>query len=303
MSLQFRFPSPASSDDGRQPQDRSSKGAPPPPDWLMVTLVVCVVLVLSGLSLLSGRRNAAAEDLPSPAPAITAAPTPKPTPSSEPASTPQPSYDWTQPVPEGESADPETWFQDAVFIGDSRVEGLHSFSGIKGGEFLTYTGLTIYEVDNGKEVIRQGDKKLPLLEALSRKSCGKIYIALGINELGYFDADGFAETYGRVIDKLRECQPDAAIYVQAIIPVNTAKCGTNNQPYYITNEAIRSYNEALAAMAGEKKVFLLDVPQSLIDEDGEALADYSSDGVHFKKEGYVVWLEDLLRHTADPDSI
>ncbi len=300
MPLPFR---PTPSPDGEKPQGTPRRPGEAPPDWLMVTLVVCVVLVLAGLSLLSGRKNAAASELPEPTPTTAVTPTPDPTPTPEPTPTPKAAYDWSQPVPEGECADPETWFRDAVFIGDSRVDGFHSFSGVKGGEFLTYTGLTIYEVDEDKEVIRQGDKKLPLLEALAQKTCGKIYIALGVNELGYFDAQGFRETYGRVIDKLRECQPGADIYVQAIIPVNTAKCEAHDQPYYITNATIQDYNKALAALAGEKEVFLLDVPQALVDENGEVLDNYSSDGVHFKKEGYKLWLEDLLRHAVDPGSL
>lgn len=284
-----------------EPQKASMAASPPhreaPPDWLMVALVVCVVLVLSGLSLLSGhQQSVAAGATPTPAPTPTATPIPTPTP--EPTPTPLPAYDWAQSVPKEESAAPETWFQDAVFIGDSRVDGLHSFSGIQGCAFLTHNGLTIYEVEEGKEVIRQEDRKVSLLTALKQGSYNKIYIALGVNELGYFDAAGFGKTYGKVIDRIRESQPNAAIYVQAIIPVNTQKCKANKQPYYITNEAITEYNAALADMAREKQVFLLAPPQALLGEDGEALADYSSDGVHFKKEGYKLWLEDLLTHTA-----
>lgn len=298
MSLPYRSGQPPAA------REDPSKAAPPPrreppPDWLMVTLVVCVVLILSGLFLLSDRRQSMAADT-TPAPTPTAAPTPTPTP--EPTPTPKASYDWSQPVPVGESADPETWFQDAVFIGDSRIDGLHSFSGIQGGAFLTHTGLTIYEVEEGEEVIRQGEKKVSLLEALAQKTCGKIYISLGVNELGYFNAQGFGETYGKVIDRIRESQPDAAIYVQAIIPVNTQKCEDHDQPYYITNQAILSYNEALADMAAQKKVFFLAPPEALLGEDGETSADYSSDGVHFKKEGYKLWLEDLLAHTVDPEA-
>lgn len=282
--------------------EKPAKAAPSgrreaPPDWLMVTLVVCVVLVLSGLFLLSDRRQSVAADA-TPTPALTATPTPEPTLTPEPTPTPLPAYDWTQGVPEEASADPETWFQDAVFIGDSRVDGLHTFSGIQGGTFLTHTGLTIYEVEEGKEVIRQGDKKVSLLTALAQGSYRKIYLSLGVNELGYFNAEGFGETYGKVIDRIRESQPDAAIYVQAIIPVNTPKCKSNKQPYYITNEAIAEYNASISDMAQQKQVFFLEPPQTLLGEDGEALDEYSSDGVHFKKEGYKLWLEHLLTHTA-----
>jgi len=190
------------------------------------------------------------------------------------------------------------WFSDAVFIGDSRTDGFKLYSGVEGADFLDYTGITVYDVMDGKEVIRSGEKKISILDALAQKTYGKVYISLGVNELGYNDSADFAETYGRFLDAVAERQPDAAVYVQALIPVNTAKCQANDQPYYVTNEAISSYNEALAGLTAEKKVYFLAVPETLLDENGEVQRELSTDGVHFKKDGYVLWLADLMTHTG-----
>jgi len=195
--------------------------------------------------------------------------------------------------------DQEEWFADAVLIGDSRMDGFHLYSGVtKEADFLVHTGLTVYEVVNGKEVIRRGEKKVSVLAALDGKSYGKVYLALGVNELGYKDAQDFADTFGKLVDELRERLPDAAIYLQGIIPVNTEKCKAHSQPYYVTNENIAAYNEALAAMAAEKEVFFLSPPDALLDENGETSADLSADGVHFKRDGYALWLEYLTTHTG-----
>jgi len=247
---------------------------------------------------------------PTPSAPPTAPPTPEPAPESEPPTTPAPTPTPVQndPPPQEEegqaSAEPITpadsgsWFSDAVFIGDSRVAGFRLYSGVTTeATFLDHTGLTIYEVKEGKKVIRRGDQKVSVLDALASGSYGKVYIALGVNELGYFDPEGFAQTCGEVVESIRELLPDARIYIQSLIPVNTEKCKANDIPYYITNEGVVSYNTALSNYFAEKDVYLLGIPEDLVDENGEILKDYSADGVHFKKDGYVLWLNYLTAHT------
>lgn len=200
---------------------------------------------------------------------------------------------------ESDAVEQETWFSDAVFIGDSRTDGFHLYSGItSAADFLDHTGVSVYDILDEKKVIRRGGEKFSILSLLAEKQYGKIYIALGVNELGYFDPDDFADAYGRLIDAIRACQEDAAIYVQSIIPVNTADCKKYEQRYYVTNEAIASYNEALATISEEKQVYLLNVWEPLVDENGELQAELSADGVHLKREGYERWLSYLTTHAG-----
>lgn len=265
-----------------------------PPQWLMCILMLCLSALLAAwLAHPAGPLTIRAmPEVPTP----TAVPTPAPAPSPTPESAPAPDY--SLPVPAGEAVAAE-WFDDAVFIGDSRTDGLHLFSGVSAkAVFLESTGLTVYEVMEGKEVIRLGREKVSVLDALAQNTCGKVYISLGVNELGYYDPDDFARVYGTLIDAVRECQPNARLYIQSIIPVNTAKCKANDVPYYVTNEGIASYNEALAALCAEKEVWRVDVDRAFADDTGEVPADLSADGVHFKKEGYALWLDYLATHTG-----
>lgn len=272
-----------------------------PPAWLMVILAACVALILLALiSRQMGVPQAAAVTPPAEETTLpTPEPTPVPTPTPEPTPTPTPEPDWSQPVPESDAVEQEEWFSDAVFIGDSRTDGLRLYSGITTeANFLEHTGITVYEILDGKKVIRQEGEKLPILEVLAQKQYGKVYISLGVNELGYNAPQSFAETYGKLIDAVRDCQEDAKIYVQAIIPVNTTDCKNNQQPYYVTNDNIVPYNETLAAMAQEKKVYFVNVAEVMEGEDGELEDDLSADGVHFKKAGYQRWLDYLITHTG-----
>lgn len=314
---------------GQSSRQRRKKRSQRPPRWLMGVLSLCLALVVIGLvarSLRPGEppevgAKAAEETLqatetptvsePVATAAPTAAPTPAPAPeavvTAAPTSAPMPT-----PVPQapeketGEESAPESvtpkdsgsWFSDAVFIGDSRVEGFRLYSGVTSeATFLDHTGLTVYEVKEGKKVIRRGDQKVSVLDALDGGTYGKVYLALGVNELGYFNPKGFAETTGEVVELIREKLPDTRIYIQSLIPVNTEKCKANDIPYYITNEGITGYNEALATYFADKDVYLLGIPDGLTDENGEMLRDYSADGVHLKKDGYVLWLNYLTDHT------
>lgn len=279
--------------DSPQPRRRGRRQRPPSPRRWMAALAACLtVLALIAVLLRPWERFGPVADVdasapPSDAPTLDAvAPT-------VPPEDPAPS-----PVSPAEPLDSDAWFSDAVFIGDSRVDGLQLYSGITTkATFLEHTGLTVYEVRDGKKVIRRDGQKISVLDALSGESYGKVYIALGINELGYFDPTGFAETFGEVVERVKELLPDAKIYIQSLIPVNTEKCKANDAAYYITNEGIASYNEALAAYFADKEVYLLGVPETLVDENGEMLSEYCADGVHFKKDGYVLWRSYLEAHT------
>lgn len=287
------------------------------PWWPVVLALVglaLMVLALAGraLSRTGGERAAdpvaegtrAASLAPISTPVSTATPTPDPgleTATPPPAQTPdlaqmgaEEAEASLEPV---EVVDSGGWFADAVLIGDSRVAGLRLYSGITPeAAFLDHTGLTVYEVKEEKQVIRRGEQKISVLEALSGTSYAKVYLALGVNELGYFDPQGFAETYGDVVEAIRERLPEAKVYIQSIIPVNTAKCKANKTPYYITNEEIALYNEALKDYFAQGDVYLLGVSEDLLDENGEVSGGLSADGVHFKRDGYVIWLNYLSAH-------
>lgn len=296
----------SSASPNRPPRRRRRPGGQPPPPWLMAVLSLCLFVVVAAILTKPSR--------PGEKPGAVAVGTGETgTPSGAPTAEPAPTTDSPAPAAqepvqppeqekaadrEGEATEEGSWFSDAVFIGDSRVEGLRLYSGITSeATFLDHTGLTIYEVKEGKRVIRRGDQKISVLDALADGAYGKIYIALGVNELGYFNPEGFAETCGEVVETIREKLPDARIYLQSLIPVNTAKCAANDIPYYITNEGVAAYNEALTEYFADREVVLLGIPDGLVDENGEVLEEYSADGVHFKKEGYILWLNELAAHT------
>ncbi len=264
----------------------------------LIPLTLLILLLAAGCA---SSQLPSAETTPSPPSSVPAESTPAPTPTPTPEPTPTPTpYDYTAPVPETEAV-ADDWFADAVFIGDSRTDGLRLYSGIRDVDFLCYKGLTVFDVMNDKAVIQTDEEKIGVFQALEGKEYSKIYLMLGINELGYNYDQGFADTYGAVVDKLKELDPDADIYLQSLIPVNEETCRATGQPDYVTNEQIAVYNEIIAAIAGEKKVYYVNVKEVMVDESGVLPADASSDGIHFHKDGYKTWYEYLKTHTAEEE--
>lgn len=186
----------------------------------------------------------------------------------------------------------DDYFADALFLGDSRTVGMKEYGGL--GDIATFyasTGMTIYKLFDA-EIVELPDQseKLTIEEALQHQSFAKIYIMVGINEMGTGTLERFVETYKAAVEHLQELQPDAIIYIQAILKVTTDR---SNKGDYINNEGIEARNEALSQLADGKKIFYVDANPAVCDEDGGMVKDYTFDGVHLKAKYIELWKEYL----------
>lgn len=212
-----------------------------------------------------------------------------------------PPYDFSRPVPEREAVE-NSYFDDAAFVGDSRTNGFMLYSGIGTGENLAANGVSIFRLSERKSLTIDGEKYTPL-EALSLKQYGKVYIALGVNELGYNNDKGYYEKFCAAIDEIRRSQPNAVIYIQGLIPVNEDQYLAATGHDYLTNDHLRVYNQLMQQVAEEKKVVYVDVYEAFVDENGSLPEGDSRDGVHLYKESCQRWLEYLKTHTVDFDTL
>ncbi len=212
-----------------------------------------------------------------------------------------PPYDFSQPVPEREPVE-NSYFDDAAFVGDSRTDGFMLYSGIGTGENLAANGVSIFRLAERKSLTIDGEKYTPL-EALALKQYGKIYIALGVNELGYNNDKGYYEKFCAAVDEVRRVQPNAVIYIQSLIPVNEAQYLAATGHDYLTNDHLRIYNQLMQQVAEEKKVAYVNVYEAFADENGSLPEGDSRDGVHLYKESCQRWLEYLRTHTVEFDTL
>ena len=192
----------------------------------------------------------------------------------------------------------DSYFDDAVFIGDSRTVGMYEYGGLeKTSTFYASTGLTIYKMFDSAIVSVPGQKKkITVEEALSQKQFSKIYLMIGINEMGTGTVESFMKAYGEAVQHLQELQPDAVIYLQAIMKVTTERSAQGD---YITNEGIEARNAEIAKLADDRKIFFLDVNPLICDETGGMAASYTYDGVHLKAQYIPIWLDFLKEHAVE----
>lgn len=194
------------------------------------------------------------------------------------------------PVPEGGPVE-DTYFEDAAFLGDSRTEGFHLYSGLKAGAYYYSVGATVESVFSKKVETPVG--KMPLLDAMAEEDFGKIYVMLGVNELGWSKTETFHDQYAKVIDRLRSDHPDAEIILQSILPVSAKQ---EKKKTYVNNGRIAAYNEVIFQLAEEKDCALVDAAEAVTDENGCLRAAWSPDGVHLNIKGCQAWLEYLRTH-------
>lgn len=191
----------------------------------------------------------------------------------------------------------DDYFSDALFIGDSRTVGMYEYGGLEEtATFYASTGLTIYKMFDAAIVEVPGQRqKITIEEALQERSFGKIYLMIGINEMGTGTVETFTVKYREVLEHLRELQPEAIIYIQGILKVSSERSAQGD---YINNEGIEARNRELEKLADNENIFYLDVNPMVCDETGGLVDSYTFDGVHLKAKYIQIWKDFLKEHAV-----
>lgn len=178
----------------------------------------------------------------------------------------------------------ESYFDDVLFIGDSRTCGLRDWNRLGDADYFCNVGMTVFSV-NSERTSDNSFSDMKLSELLAEREYGKIYIALGINECGY-GAEKLSAAFRELVDQLRQAQPDAVIVVNSIMTVGRGKAASAS---HFSLENIEMINTALSGLADGETVFYLDVNEVFADEEGYLPEEVSGDGCHLYGEYYEVW--------------
>ena len=191
-------------------------------------------------------------------------------------------------VPECEMVS-DSYFDDAVFLGDSLSVGMEAYSGLDNATFICRTSMSVGGVFNKES---DGTNLVDKVKAANPK---KIYVMLGVNEyLVPTNMETVINKFVALIDRLKEDNPEAKIYIQSILPYSKAKQDSGR----IKNDVIYDYNEALLKLTEEKDVYFIDVYNAIKDEDGAMRAELTSDGIHLGGEGCTLWTNYLKTHAV-----
>lgn len=172
-------------------------------------------------------------------------------------------------------------FQGDCFIGDSRTQALFNTSQIATADFLCGIGLNISSVITTDSVMKP----------LETNKYRNIYIEFGVNELGWNSLDTFETCYTDFLNKVKELQPDANIYVQSIIPVTKSKSDSND---VYTLDNVEKFNKRVKKAAKAAGIPYLDITRGICGKSRVLPEAASTDGVHMGKTYNDKWLDYLI---------
>lgn len=184
-----------------------------------------------------------------------------------------------------EELSPVEFFRDTLFIGDSRTMGLSEYADLNNAAVFADTGMNIYRLYTKKNSVQGQDAYLE--DILSKKSYRKIYLMLGINELGYDEAQT-VKRYEEEVLNLQKRQPDAEIVLEANLHVTAAR---SNRDEIFNNEGINRINENIKMIAEKYGFTYIDVNELFDNEEGALNPEYTHDEVHVYGKYYQQWAD------------
>ena len=110
---------------------------------------------------------------------------------------------------------------------------------------------------------------------------------LGINELGY-DFEYIQKKYQETLEKIREIQKDAIIYLCANMHITEEH---SRQDEIYNNENVNRVNEMICKLAQQENLYYIDVNELFDDENGCLSMEYSSDSFHVYGKYYMEWVD------------
>lgn len=269
---------------------------------LCLILTAVLILSFSSCGIFKGNGAKAGESSPSPQvsdPDAVVQPPQKEQQTEESAAPESPSPSPSAELPQGpdltaKEAKDDDFFADAAFMGNSLMDGFRMFSGLTTCDYYSATSMTVIGATEKAVVTLDNGSVGTMVQGLTQKPYGKIYILLGINEIGY-EVSAFIDLYSNMLDLIKAGQPDCDIYIMGLTPISYAKSTSNTT---FTMEKVKEYNTALHQLAADKGCYYMDLVDALAGDDGYLPAAETSDGIHFSASVYKTWLEYVRTHYA-----
>lgn len=181
-----------------------------------------------------------------------------------------------------------SWFDDALFIGDSRTVGLREYARAGNADYFCTVGMSSFNVlKDSTKAADVGFAEQTLMSLLSTKTYGKIFIALGINECGY-STSSIVKQYKKVVQAVRDAQPDAVIILEGIMTTGRKKAAS--KPHF-EPEHIFILNGKIEAIANGVDIFYIDVNEAFADSEGYLPDSFSKDGCHLYAKYTKYWAD------------
>ena len=204
-----------------------------------------------------------------------------------------------------------SWFDDAVFIGDSVTVALDYYCAsdydiLGDAQFVCGVSLgyhnALWELDSEYAVHPTYRGETVLAETAAEiTGADKVFVMLGVNDIGTYGADDTMEAASELVDRILTRTPDVEIYMQSTTPMID-----DQESGWLNNDKISDFNEQLKAYCEENGYHFIDIYHRICDEEGDLPEEYCSDvdvqGIHFNNEGCGIWADFLKASVADSNS-
>ena len=186
-----------------------------------------------------------------------------------------------------------SFFDDAVFVGDSISLKLSYYAGSSGelgkAKFLVRGSYGVGNEVTGAFYLTYQGQEMKLTDALAQIGAKKLFIMLGMNDIGLYGIDGTIANWGTMLSSIREKNPDIQIFIQSMTPV-----WTGGEKGSLKNPNVDSYNVKLKAFAQSNGCKFIDVAPYMKDSTGGLATRFCSDNyVHLSDEGAQRWIKVL----------
>ncbi len=198
-----------------------------------------------------------------------------------------------------------SYFDDVVFVGDSVSVMLQyycaSTKALGNAKFLCAGSLSATNAlwavsDQSVHPTYQG-KKMLVEDGVAASGAKKVYIMLGINNIGY-GVSRAKEDMVKLIDRILQKTPGCQIYIQSVTPMAETSTIVTQM---LNNEKIKEYNNAMLTVCEEKGWYFVNVAEVFRDENGYLPSSDCSDnysmGIHFTNAAAEKWVTYLKTHT------
>ena len=203
-----------------------------------------------------------------------------------------------------------SWFDDAVFVGDSVSLKLSYYEAsvdrLGKAQFLVAGSLSstnaLWDVDRKNAVHpKYKGKKQKVEDSIAQMSVKKVYIMLGMNDINAVGINGSVKNFEKLCNNILEKSPNVQIYVQSVTPMASSSNVASSKEGRLNNKSIYEYNKKLAALARQRGWYFINVAEVMFDDNGYLKNEYCSDlnsmGIHFTNSGCKAWIDYLLTHT------
>ena len=209
-------------------------------------------------------------------------------------------------VQQGEAVD-ASWFNDAVFLGDSvtlklsyycdaHPEALGTAQFFCAGS-LGYTN-ALWDL-NAEDAVHPYYKGSVQLSENCAVATGakKVFVMLGMNDIGLYGVEDTLQSLNTLLSKIHTNSPEAAIYVQSVTPILN---GFENGSF--SNETVRAFNARVSQYCEVNGLKYIDIYSLMCDENGylkpENCGDPEALGIHFTDSACEIWIDALKRNAA-----